>query len=62
MYLDVEQIEEENLSPEDIVEYLESVNGDGCDYITELKNVSTGEVLIKAEDYDSEEWPTWDED
>lgn len=59
MYLDREQIEDEEMSPEDIIQYLMMVNGDGCDYITELKNASTGEILIEAEDFDEEE--DWDD-
>ena len=46
LYLDVDTIEEDNLSSEDVIRELESRNGDGCDYIIKLKDNSTGEVLM----------------
>lgn len=52
LYLDVDTIEDDNLSDEDIIKSLEERNGDGCDYIILLKDMKTGEVLM---DYPYEE-------
>ena len=55
LYLSVETIEEENMTPEDIIESLKSTNGDGCDFINRLKNEDTGEVYIDEGWVDEEE-------
>jgi len=52
LYLDVDTIEEDNLSDEDVIKALELQNGDGCDYIIRLEDKNTGEVLM---DYPYEE-------
>lgn len=58
LYLSVDEIEEEGYSPEQIIESIQSTNGDGCDYIILLKNITTGEVYIDDyyEDAEEEEW------
>lgn len=58
LYLSVDEIEEEGYSPEQIIESIQSTNGDGCDYIIILKNVTTGEVYIDDyyEDDEEDEW------
>ena len=59
-YLDFESIKEwedeleREVTVKEIVENLESSNGDGCDYIFLLKNETTGEILMK-EDYFTED-------
>lgn len=59
LYITREQIEEENMSVDDIIEEIECSNGDGCDYIVEIKNLNTGNVLLSSdyevEEYDDEE-------
>lgn len=50
LYLDREQIEEEQMTAEDIVNYITSINGDGCDYIFKFENLSSGEVIIDGGD------------
>ena len=54
----MDEIEEEGYSPEQIIESIQSTNGDGCDYIILLKNVTTGEVYIDDyyEDAEEDEW------
>lgn len=56
-----EEFEEENQRPAtdtEILERLEETNGDGSDFIIELKNLTTGDTLMEY-DYDEEE--DWDE-
>ena len=55
LYLDSEQIQEEEMTPDDIIESIDSSNGDGCDYIFYIKNVSTGEMLLQG-DYTEDEF------
>ena len=55
LYLDVDTIEDDNLSDEDIIKALEERNGDGCDYIILLKDMKTGEVLMDNP-YEEESW------
>lgn len=55
LYLLPEEIQERQMSPKDIVEEIKMSNGDGCDFIFLLKNLSTGETYIQ-EEYDEEEW------
>lgn len=45
--------EARKMSPERILDHLNSVNGDGCDYITELVDLNTNEVLM---DYEEDEY------
>lgn len=54
LYIDVDEIEDNNMSAEEILESIEERNGDGCDYIIKLVNKSTGEILMDypVEDYD----------
>lgn len=52
LYLDSEIIEEDNMLPEDIIESISWSNGDGCDFIILLKNLTTGEILIEEDDPD----------
>lgn len=57
LYLIPEEIEEEGYTFDECINSILESNGDGCDLITLLKNVNTGEVYIK-DDYepDEEEW------
>ena len=50
-YLDV--VDAEEMSSQEILDHLNDVNGDGCDYITKLIDVTTGEVLM---DYVEDEY------
>jgi len=58
LYLESDMIEEENMTAEQVIEDIAGSNGDGCDFIFLLKNLTTGEVYIE-EDY-SEEDEDWD--
>jgi hypothetical protein len=40
VYLDVDDIEEDNMTTKDIIEHLNSVNGDGCDFIYRLAEIT----------------------
>lgn len=57
LYLYPEDIEDDDMSVEEIIDSIVMSNGDGCDFILELKNLTTGETLISAnyEEY-PEEW------
>ena len=61
LYLDSEQIQEEEMTPDDIIESIDSSNGDGCDYIFYIKNISTGEMLLQG-DYTEDEFYDDEED
>lgn len=53
LYIDVEEIESDDLDANSIISEIESQNGDGCDYIIKLTDNSTGEVLM---DYPIDEY------
>lgn len=55
LYIDSDDIEEEGYTTEDVLDNILTSNGDGCDYIKLLKNLTTGEVYIE-EPVDDEEW------
>jgi len=60
LYMEYDDVMECN-SVEEVIERLEESNGDGCDFITLLKNINTGEILMEYdEEWDEEE--EWDED
>ena len=61
LYLDSEQIQEEEMTPDDIIESIDSSNGDGCDYIFYIKNISTGEMLLQG-DYTEDDFYADEED
>ena len=44
---------------EEMLDYINNTNGDGCDYIFTITNLTTGELLYKAE-FSPEDQP-WDE-
>lgn len=56
LYVDSEVIEENQMTAEEVIKSIDMSNGDGCDYIIQLKNLSTGEVLIHGQDFSEEEW------
>ena len=60
LYIDSEEIEEENLTVEQILDRIEMSNGDGCDFVLLLKNLTTGDVLFDYDEADEEE--NWDND
>lgn len=60
LYLDSDIIEVEGYTAEEVLQRLESYNGDGCDYIMYIKDLGTGQLLLQG-DYegdedDTEEW------
>lgn len=62
-YLTSEEIEDNNMSVDEIVEKLITMNGDGCDFIMYLKNESTGDIYFDDEYEDDEEFDEeFDED
>lgn len=63
LYLDLEQIEEEQMTEEEIVDYITSINGDGCDYIFKFENLSNGAVIIDGGDSEDfmDNWDDLDE-
>lgn len=56
LYFSSEDIEDEEMTAQDVLDRIESENGDGCDYIVSLKNLTTGEQLIEAYWEDEEDW------
>lgn len=46
VYLTSDDIEDENMTVPEIVHRLQSMNGDGCDYIILFENRTTGDVYI----------------
>ena len=56
LYVDSEVIEENQMTAEDVIKSIDMSNGDGCDYIIQLKNLTTGEVLIQGQDFSEEDW------
>ena len=56
LYIDSDAIEENNMTAEDVIQSIEESNGDGCDYIIQLKNLTTGDILIQGEDFNEEDW------
>lgn len=62
-YLTPEEIEDNNMSVDEIVEKLITMNGDGCDFIIYLKNDTTGDIYFDDEYEDDEEYDEeFDED
>ena len=51
LYLTSDEIDEEEMTPEDIINEIETSNGDGCDFIIYIKNLTTGEFLMDYRDY-----------
>lgn len=64
MYADSEvvlELEEENgkkwTAEELIDKFISQVNGDGCDFVFNIKNEETGEIIFNSDyDYDPEFW------
>ena len=56
LYFDSDDIEEEKMTPEDIIDRINSENGDGCDMIYQIKNLNTGESYIDYAIEDEEEF------
>ncbi len=55
LYLDEDEIDEFNMSADDIIQHIEERNGDGCDFIITIKDLSTGKVLMDYTNYFEEE-------
>lgn len=55
LYLDPEQIEEDNMTADEVLDEIMSTNGDGCDWIVLLQNKTTGETYIDETDYYDDE-------
>ena len=60
LYIDSSDIESQGYTAEEVLDEISSSNGDGCDFIVKLTNLSNGEVLIE-EDYEPESYEEdWD--
>ena len=46
LYFDSDDILDNDMSPEAVINRIDEDNGDGCDMIYELKNLSTGDTYI----------------
>lgn len=60
LYIDSDLIEEENYTADEVISRIASENGDGCDFILLLKNLTTGEIYIE-EDIDDDYSEDWDD-
>ena len=56
LYIDSDQIEEENMSADDVIEEISYSNGDGCDFIHNITNLTTNEVLLDEGAAEEEDW------
>lgn len=56
LYIDREQIEDENMSAEDVIEEISYSNGDGCDFIYTIQNLTTNETLLDEGAAEEEDW------
>lgn len=54
LYIDVDQIESDEMTFEDVINDITMRNGDGCDYIIQLVDRSSGQTLIEGY-YEEEE-------
>lgn len=46
LYFDSDDILDNDMSPQDVINRIDEENGDGCDMIYELKDLSTGKTYI----------------
>ena len=60
LYIDSDDIEDYGWTAQQVIDNIQSSNGDGCDYIVILKDINTDEVYIEA--FDEMETEDWDED
>lgn len=51
LYITSDDIEEEVMTPEEVIDRIYEENGDGCDFVMFIKNLTTGEMLLE-ENYD----------
>lgn len=56
LYIDSNDIEDEQYTPEEVISNIANTNGDGCDFIVLLKDMNTGQVFIDEDYDDEEEW------
>lgn len=64
LYIDSEDIEDQDMNDQEVIEAIQRWNGDGCDWIFLLKNLTTNEILIEEEYYEdeAENWDDEDDD
>lgn len=48
LYLDGDEIREEGMTPEEVIESIETSNGDGCDYIYYIKDLTNKKTLLEG--------------
>ena len=56
LYITSEDIEDEEYTAEDVIDRIESENGDGCDFIYFIKNLTTNEMLLDSGYSEEEDW------
>ena len=56
LYLDSEYIEEDDMSAEEIIDRISGSNGDGCDFIYSIKDLTNGKILFEEDGYAEEDW------
>ena len=57
LYFDSDDIEERDMTAEEVISKISADNGDGCDYVVKLQDLSTGKVLLEFYDPEiEEEW------
>ena len=47
LYLDGDEIREEEMTPEEVIDSIQTSNGDGCDYIYYIKDVTNNKMLME---------------
>lgn len=55
LYIDPEDPEVQESSDEELLDAIRAINGDGCDFISYLANVDTGDEYINISEYVEEE-------
>lgn len=61
LYITSEDIIDEGYTAQEVIDSIDSSNGDGCDFIILLENLTTGEVLMDWRDGYEEEEESWDD-
>lgn len=56
LYLDSESIEEDDMSAEEVIDSIGRSNGDGCDFIYSIKDLTNGKALFDEGWYAEEDW------
>lgn len=60
LYFDSDDIEDDGYTAEEVLERIEEENGDGCDFIYYIKNLTTGDTLFES-DFTEDDVEDWDD-